>query len=131
MIGFCGARHINLNSAHAKIIFDGKTPLDKNSTSANSTLNFTRESVCEKNFTQKASRKDFVGLNPAIINFKATNSVCVSVKPENANCASAGLTDENSAITSVNSKGANLSSAYFSATSATMRFENPNEGVEQ
>ena len=139
MIGFCGARHINLNSAHAKIIFDGKTPLDKNSTSANSTLNFTRESVCEKNFTQKASRKDFVGLNPAIINFKATNSVCMSVKPKNVNCASAGLKDANFAITSVNLKGANLSSidfknlnsVYFSATSATMRFANPNEGGEQ
>ena len=139
LISFGGAHHINLNSAHAKIIFDGKNPLGKNSTSANSTLNFTRESVCEKNFAQKASRKDFVGLNPAIINFKATNSVCVSVKRENANCANAGLTDENSAITSVNSKGANLSSAYFrsinsayfSATSATMRFANPNEGGEQ
>ena len=139
LISFGGAHNINLNSTHAKIIFDGKNPLGKNSTSANSTLNFTRESVCEKNFAQKASRKDFVGLNPAIINFKATNSVCVSVKRENANCANAGLTDENSAITSVNSKGANLSSAYFrsinsayfSATSATMRFANPNEGGEQ
>jgi|GEM_PF-150481 len=139
LIGFCGARHINLDSTHAKIIFNEKNPLDKNSTSTNSTLNFTRASVCEKNFAQKASRKDFVGLNPAIINFKAKNSVCMSVKPENANCASAGLTDENSAITSVNLKGANLSSAYFrsinsayfSATIATMRFANPNEGGEQ
>ena len=132
LIGFCGAHHIDLNSTHAKIIFDGKNPLDKNSTSANSTLNFMRASVCEKNFAQKASRKDFVGLNPAIINFKAKNSVCMSVKPENANCASAGLTDENSAITSVNLKGANLSSAYFNATLATMRrFANPNEGDEQ
>ena len=132
LISFGGAHHINLNSAHAKIIFDGKNPLGKNSTSTNSTLNFTRENVCEKNFTQKASRKDFVGLNPAIINFKAKNSVCMSVKPENANCASAGLTDENSAITSVNLKGANLSSAYFNATLATMRrFANPNEGDEQ
>ena len=132
LISFGGAHHINLNSAHAKIIFDGKNPLGKNSTSANSTLNFTRESVCEKNFAQKASRKDFVGLNPAIINFKATNSVCVSVKRENANCASASLTDENSAITSVNSKGANLSSVYFNATLATIRrFANPNEGGEQ
>lgn len=139
LIGFCGARHIDLNSTHAKIIFNEKNPLDKNSTSANSTLNFTRESVCEKNFAQKASRKDFVGLNPAIINFKATNSVCMSVKPENANCASAGLKDANFAITSVNLKEANLSnayfrsinSAYFSATSDTMRFANPNEGGEQ
>ena len=132
LISFGGAHHINLNSAHAKIIFDGKNPLGKNSTSTNSTLNFTRENVCEKNFTQKASRKDFVGLNPAIINFKAKNSVCMSVKPENANCASAGLTDENSAITSVNLKGANLSSAYFNATLATMRrFANPNKGGEQ
>ncbi len=132
LICFCGAHHINLNSAHAKIIFDEKNPLDKNSTSTNSTLNFMRESVCEKNFAQKASRKYFVGLNPAIINFKAKNSVCMSVKPENANCASAGLTDENSAITSVNLKGANLSSAYFNATLATMRrFANPNEGGEQ
>jgi len=139
LIGFCGARHIDLNSTHAKIIFDGKNPLGKNSTNANSTLNFTRESVCEKNFAQKASRKDFVGLNPVIINFKAKNSVCMSVKPENANCASAGLKDENSAITSVNLKGANLSSAYFrsiksvyfSATPVTMRFANPNEGDEQ
>ena len=132
LIGFCGARHIDLNSAHAKIIFDGKNPLGKNSTSANSTLNFTRESVCEKNFAQKVSRKDFVGLNPAIINFKATNSVYMSVKPKNVNCASAGLTDENSAITSINLKGANLSSAYFNATLATMRrFANPNEGDEQ
>ena len=132
LIGFCGARHIDLNSAHAKIIFDGKNPLGKNSTSANSTLNFTRESVCEKNFAQKVSRKDFVGLNPAIINFKATNSVYMSVKPKNVNCASAGLTDENSAITSVNLKGANLSSAYFNATLATMRrFANPNKGGEQ
>lgn len=140
LISFGGARHIDLNSAYAKIIFDGKTPLDKNSTGANSTLNFTRESVCEKNFAQKASRKYFVSLNPAIINFKAKNSVCMSVKPENANCASAGLIDENSAITSVNLKEANLSSAYFrginsayfSATLATMRrFANPNEGGEQ
>lgn len=139
LIGFCGAHHIDLNSTHAKIIFDGKNPLDKNSTSANSTLNFTRENVCEKNFAQKASRKDFVGLNPAIINFKATNSVCMSVKPENANCASTDLKDANSAITSVNLKGANLSSAYFkslnsvyfNATPATMRFANPNEGDEQ
>ena len=140
LIGFCGARHINLNSAHAKIIFDEKNPLGKNSTSANSTLNFTRESVCKKNFTQKASRKDFVGLNPAIINFKATNSVCMSVKPKNVNCASAGLTDANSDIASVNLKGANLSnayfrsinSAYFNAAPATMRrFANPNEGGEQ
>ena len=140
LISFGGAHHINLNSAHAKIIFDGKNPLGKNSTSANSTLNFTRESVCEKNFAQKASRKDFVSLNPAIINFKATNSVCMNVKPKNANCASTGLTDANFAITSVNLKEANLSSidfkslnsAYFSATSATMRrFANPNEGGEQ
>ena len=140
LICFCGARHINLDSTHAKIIFNEKNPLDKNSTSTNSTLNFTRESVCEKNFAQKASRKDFVGLNPAIINFKATNSVCMSVKPKNVNCASAGLTDTNSAIASVNLKEANLSSidfkslnsAYFSATSATMRrFANPNEGGEQ
>jgi len=139
LIGFCGARHIDLNSTHAKIIFDGKNPLGKNSTSANSTLNFTRENVCEKKFAQKASPKDFVGLNPAIINFKATNSVCMSVKPENINCASAGLKDANFAITSVNLKGANLSnayfrsinSAYFSATSDTMRFANPNEGGEQ
>ena len=139
LIGFCGARHIDLNSTHAKIIFNEKNPLDKNSTSANSTLNFTRESVCEKNFAQKASRKDFVGLNPAIINFKATNSVCMSVKPENANCASTGLTDANFAITSVNLKEANLSnayfrsinSAYFSVTSATMRFANSNKGDEQ
>lgn len=132
LISFGGAHHINLNSTHAKIIFNEKNPLDKNSTNANSTLNFTRESVCEKNFAQKASRKDFVGLNPAIINLKVTNSVCMSVKPENANCASAGLTDENSAITSVNLKGANLSSAYFNATLATMRrFANPNEGGKQ
>ena len=132
LISFGGARHVDLNSAYAKIIFNEKNPLDKNSTSTNSTLNFTRASVCEKNFAQKASRKDFVGLNPAIINFKAKNSVCMSVKPENANCASAGLTDENSAITSVNLKGANLSSAYFNATLATMRrFANPNEGDEQ
>ncbi len=139
LISFCGARHINLDSTHAKIIFNEKNPLDKNSTSTNSTLNFTRENVCDKNFTQKASRKDFVSLNPAIINFKAKNSVCMSVKPENVNCASAGLTDENSAITSVNLKGANLSSAYFrsiksvyfSATPVTMRFANPNEGDEQ
>ena len=132
LIDFCGAHHIDLNSTHAKIIFDGKTPLDKNSTGANSTLNFTRENVCEKNFAQKASHKDFVGLNPAIINFKAKNSVCMSVKPENANCASADLTDANFAITSVNLKGANLSSAYFNATLATMRrFANPNEGGKQ
>ncbi len=139
LIGFCGARHIDLNSTHAKIIFDGKNPLGKNSTSTNSTLNFTRENVCEKNFAQKASRKDFVGLNPAIINLKVTNSVCMSVKPENINCASAGLKDENSAIASVNLKGANLSnayfrsinSAYFSVTSATMRFANSNKGGEQ
>ncbi len=139
LIGFCGARHINLDSTHAKIIFNEKNPLDKNSTSTNSTLNFTRASVCKKNFAQKASHKYFVSLNPAIINFKAKNSVCMSVKPENVNCASAGLTDENSAITSINLKGANLSSAYFrsinsvyfSATPATMRFVNPNEGDEQ
>ncbi len=139
LIGFCGARHINLDSTHAKIIFNEKNPLDKNSTSTNSTLNFTRASVCEKNFAQKASRKYFVGLNPAIINFKATNSVCVSVKLKSMNCASAGLTDANSAITSVNLKEANLSSAYFknlnsvyfNATPATMRFANPNEGGEQ
>lgn len=139
LISFGGAHHINLNSAHAKIIFDGKNPLGKNSTGANSTLNFTRESVCEKNFAQKASRKYFVSLNPAIINLKVTNSVCMSVKPKNVNCASAGLKDANFAITSVNLKGANLSSidfkslnsAYFSATSATMRrFANPNEGGE-
>ncbi len=139
LISFGGAHHINLNFAHAKIIFDGKNPLYKNSTSTNSTLNFTRASVCEKNFAQKASRKDFVGLNPAIINLKVANSVRMSVKPKNANCASAGLTDANSAIESVNLKGANLSSAYFknlnsayfSATSATMRFANPNEGGKQ
>lgn len=140
LISFCGARHINLDSTHAKIIFNEKNPLDKNSTSTNSTLNFTRESVCEKNFAQKASRKYFVSLNPAIINFKVANYFCMSVKPKSANCASTGLTDENSAITSVNLKGANLSSidfkslnsAYFSATSATMRrFANSNEGGEQ
>ncbi len=139
LISFGGAHHINLNSTHAKIIFNEKNPLGKNSTSTNSTLNFTRASVCEKNFAQKASRKDFVGLNPAIINLKVANSVRMSVKPKNANCASAGLTDANSAITSVNLKGANLSnayfrsinSAYFSATSATMRFVNQNEGGEQ
>jgi len=139
LISFGGAHHINLNSTHAKIIFNEKNPLDKNSTSANSTLNFTRESVCEKNFAQKASCKYFVSLNPAIINFKAKNSVCMSVKPENANCASTGLKDANFAITSVNLKEANLSSAYFkslnsayfNATSATMRFANPNEGGEQ
>jgi sugar-phosphate isomerase, RpiB/LacA/LacB family len=139
LISFCGACHINLDSTHAKIIFNEKNPLDKNSTSTNSTLNFTRASVCKKNFAQKASRKDFVGLNPAIINFKATNSVCMSVKPKNANCASAGLKDENSAIASVNLKGANLSSAYFkslnsvyfSATPVTMRFANSNKGGEQ
>ena len=131
LISFGGAHHINLNSAHAKIIFDGKNPLGKNSTSANFALNFAHAGVCEKNFAQKASRKDFVGLNPTIINFKVTNSFFMSVKPENANCASAGLTDENSAITSVNLKGANLSSAYFNATLATMRFANPNEGGEQ
>jgi len=140
LIGFCGARHIDLNSTHTKIIFYEKNPLGKNSTSANFALNFARESVCEKNFAQKASRKDFVGLNPAIINFKATNSVCVSVKLKSMNCASAGLTDANFAITSVNLKGANLSnayfrsinSAYFNAAPATMRrFANPNEGGEQ
>ncbi len=139
LIGFCGAHHIDLNSTHAKIIFDGKTPLDKNSTGANSTLNFTRENVCEKNFTQKASRKDFVGLNPTIINLKVTNSVYMSVKPKNVNCANAGLTDANFAITSVNLKEANLSSidfkslnsAYFNATPATMRFANSNKGGEQ
>ena len=140
LIGFCGAHHINLNSTHAKIIFNEKNPLDKNSTSANSTLNFTRESVCEKNFAQKASRKYFVSLNPAIINFKAKNSVCMSVNPKSMNCASVSLKDKNSAIvSSVNLKGANLSnayfrginSAYFSITSATMRFANPNEGGEQ
>ncbi len=139
LIGFCVARHIDLNSTHAKIIFNEKNPLDKNSTSANFALDFTRENVCEKNFAQKVSRKDFVGLNPAIINFKATNSVCMSVKPKNVNCASAGLKDANFAITSVNLKGANLSSAhfrsinsaYFSATIATMRFANPNEGGKQ
>ena len=139
LISFGGAHHINLNSAHAKIIFNEKNSLDKNFTSANSTLNFTRASVCEKNFAQKASRKDFVGLNPAIINFKATNSIYMSVKPENANCASTGLTDANFAITSINLKGANLSnayfrginSAYFSITSTTMRFANPNEGGKQ
>ena len=139
LIGFCGARHIDLNSAHAKIIFDGKNPLGKNSTSTNSTLNFTRESVCEKNFAQKASRKDFVGLNLTIMNSKVTNSFCMNVKPENANCASTGFTDANFAITSINLKGANLSNAYFrginsvyfSATLATMRFANPNEGGEQ
>ncbi len=135
LISFGGAHHINLNSTHAKIIFNEKNPLDKNSTSANS----TRASVCEKKFAQKASRKDFVGLNPAIINFKATNSVCMSVKPENINCASAGLKDANFAIASVNLKGTNLSSidfkslnsAYFSATSATMRFANSSKGGEQ
>ncbi len=140
LISFGGAHHINLNSAHAKIIFNEKNSLDKNSTSANSTLNFMRESVCEKNFAQKASCKYFVSLNPAIINFKATNSVCMSVKPKNVNCASAGLTDANSDIASVNLKGANLSnayfrsinSAYFNAAPATMRrFANPNEGGEQ
>ena len=139
LIGFCGARHIDLNSAHAKIIFDGKNPLGKNSTSTNSTLNFTRESVCEKNFAQKASRKDFVGLNPTIINFKVINFFFMNVKPKNANCASTGFTDANFAITSINLKGANLSNAYFrginsvyfSATLATMRFANPNEGGEQ
>lgn len=140
LISFGGAHHINLNSAHAKIIFNEKNSLDKNSTSANSTLNFMRESVCEKNFAQKASCKYFVSLNPAIINFKATNSVCMSVKPKNVNCASAGLTDANSDIASVNLKGANLSnayfrsinSAYFNATLATMRrFANPNKGGEQ
>ena len=139
LISFCGACHINLDSTHAKIIFNEKNPLDKNSTSTNSTLNFTRASVCKKNFAQKASRKDFVGLNPTIINFNVTNSFFMNVKPKNANCASTGLTDENSAITSINLKGANLSSAYFrsinsvyfSATLATMRFANPNEGGEQ
>ena len=139
LIGFCGARHIDLNSTHTKIIFDGKNPLGKNSTSTNFTLNFTRESVCEKNFAQKASRKDFVSLNPTIMNFKATNSVCMSVKPKSENCTSTGLTDANFAITSVNLKEANLSSAYFrsinsayfSATSATMHFVNTNEGGEQ
>ena len=139
LIGFCGARHIDLNSAHAKIIFDGKNPLGKNSTSTNSTLNFTRASVCEKNFAQKASRKDFVGLNPTIINFKVINFFFMNVKPKNANCASTGFTDANFAITSINLKGANLSNAYFrginsvyfSATLATMRFANPNEGGEQ
>ena len=139
LISFGGAHHINLNSTHAKIIFDGKNPLDKNSTSTNSTLNFTRESVCEKNFAQKASRKDFVSLNPAIINLKVTNSFCMNVKPKNVNCASAGLKDANFAITSVNLNGTNLSSAYFmsinsayfSATLATMRFANPNKGGEQ
>ena len=139
LIGFCGARHIDLNSTHTKIIFDGKNPLGKNSTSANSTLNFTRESVCEKNFAQKASRKDFVGFNPTIINSKVTNSVYMSVKPKSMNCASVSLKDENSAGVSVNLKEANLSSAYFkslnsayfNATSATMRFVNPNEGGEQ
>ena len=63
----------------------------------------------------------------------------MSVKPKNVNCASAGLKDENSAIASVNLKGANLSnayfrsinSAYFSVTSATMRFANSNKGDEQ
>ena len=139
LISFGGAHHINLNSAHAKIIFNEKNPLDKNSTSTNSTLNFTRASVCEKNFAQKASRKDFVGLNPTIINFKVINSFFMNVKPKNANCVSAGLTDGNFAITSINLKGANLSSAYFrsinsvyfSATLATMCFANPNEGGEQ
>lgn len=132
LISFGGAHHIDLNSTHAKIIFDEKNPLDKNSTSANSTLNFTRESVCEKNFAQKASCKYFVSLNPTIMNSKVANSVCMSVKPENINCASTGLKDANSAITSVNLKGANLSSAYFNATLATMRrFANPNEGGEQ
>lgn len=132
LISFCGARHINLDSTHAKIIFNEKNPLDKNSTSTNSTLNFTRESVCKKNFAQKASRKYFVSLNPTIINFKVANYFCMSIKPKNANCASAGLKDANSAIASVNLKGANLSSAYFNATLATMRrFANPNEGGEQ
>ena len=139
LISFCGAHHIDLNSTHAKIIFNEKNLLGKNSTSANSTSNFTRESVCEKNFAQKASRKYFVSLNPAIINLKVTNSVCMSVKSKSANCASTGLTDANFAITSVNLKGANLSSAYFrsinsayfSATIATMRFANPNKGGEQ
>ena len=63
----------------------------------------------------------------------------MSVKPKNVNCASVGLTDANFAIASVNLKEANLSSAYFrginstyfSATSDTMRFANPNEGGEQ
>ncbi len=139
LISFGGAHHINLDSTHAKIIFNEKNPLGKNSTSTNSTLNFTRASVCEKNFAQKASRKDFVGLNPTIINFKVTNSFFMNVKPKNANCASTSLTDANFAIVSVNLKGANLSSAYFrsinsvyfSATLATMRFANPNEGGEQ
>ncbi len=139
LISFDGAHHINLDSTHAKIIFNEKNPLGKNSTSTNSTLNFTRASVCEKNFAQKASRKDFVGLNPTIINFKVTNSFFMNVKPKNANCASTSLTDANFAIVSVNLKGANLSSAYFrsinsvyfSATLATMRFANPNEGGEQ
>ena len=139
LISFGGAHHIDLNSTHAKIIFDEKNPLGKNSTSANFALNFARASVCEKNFAQKASCKDFVGLNPAIINFKAKNSVCMSVKLKSMNCASAGLKDANFAITSVNLKGANLSSidfkslnsAYFSATSDTMRFVNQNEGGEQ
>ena len=139
LIGFCGARHIDLNSTHTKIIFYEKNPLGKNSTSANSTLNFTRASVYEKNFVQKVSRKDFVSLNPAIINLKVTNSVCMNVKPKNVNCASAGLTDTNFAITSVNLKSANLSnayfrsinSAYFNATPVTTRFVNPNEGGEQ
>lgn len=139
LISFGGAHHINLDSTHAKIIFNEKNPLGKNSTSTNSTLNFTRASVCEKNFAQKASRKDFVGLNPTIINFKVTNSFFMNVKPKNANCASTSLTDANFAIVSVNLKGANLSSVYFrsinsvyfSATPATMRFVNPNEGDEQ
>lgn len=138
-ISFGGAHHINLNSAHAKIIFDEKNLLGKNSTSTNSTLNFTRASVCEKNFAQKASRKYFVSLNPTIINFKVANYFCMSVKPKSANCASTGLKDENSAIASVNLKGANLSnayfrsinSAYFSATPVTMRFANSNKGGEQ
>ena len=135
LICFCGACRINLNSTHAKIIFNEKNLLDKNSTSAN----FARENVCEKNFAQKASRKDFVGLNPTIMNSKVTNSFCMNVKPKSANCASTGLKDENSAIASVNLKGANLSnayfrsinSAYFNATPATMRFANSNEGGEQ
>lgn len=139
LVSFGGAHHINLNSTHAKIIFNEKTPLDKNSTSANFALNFTRENVCEKNFAQKASRKDFVGLNPAIINFKATNSVCVSVKPKSMNCASVSLKDANSDIASVNLKGVSLSnayfrsinSAYFNATPVTTRFVNPNKGGEQ
>lgn len=140
LISFGGAHHINLNSAHAKIIFDGKNPLGKNSTSANFALNFAHAGVCEKNFAQKASRKDFVGLNPTIINFKVTNSFCMSVNPKSMNCASVSLKDKNSAIvSSVNLKGANLSnayfrginSAYFSITSATMRFANPNKGGEQ